>query len=1393
MYSYLPKVVYFYLLFTINISISNIVVDTIHNYVVFPYQSLSIESDTVNIFELDSAYYSCDSIYPFEYTIVSQSKRFRNIDVVNMAIQAFNYNPYNKRLSIIKSFQVRLDFDKSYTDSIKYELKPIQEMYNYTVANYNPLITKSQATDDTYDLLIIAPDDYLSNSDLLEFIAWKNQKGYKTKLISTLVTGNTPSSIKNYIENEFLDHQIAYVLFVGDYNEIPHVNNEWGCDTCSSDWPNGVFFTDFGYGDFGEDYLPEVLVGRFSIQNTQELANIINKSIAYETTPPLNNWLTKCLLVAHKEGAPNNYQGCSESIRNTTYSDDFLDFDIAYGSFPQDGGNSATNQTIINAINDGRGFVNYRGHGHPQDAWHKEWSYEDIGFGASQINLLNNNTKTPIIVSISCTNGWIKDIYGLGELFMCTNTGAVAFFGSIRTSYTVINHLLDRKIFKLFRSNLDLKTISNTTTTSIVEMLNYYGFNCYAKWNARCYGWQGDPTLEFWTDIPNDILEINCDKDLCVTNESTDFEISINNLHEGDIALVSIYKKNEIIEYQTVVGNIHHQAELEFSDMIFDNEGVVTITVSSHNYIPKSVEIAVEEWEFSCNEVYPLPIEIDYLEDWDDVKYINRDIIIESFGSLCITSDIFIHEDVNIIVKNGGRLQIYYDGLIEDGCGNTWNGITVEEGGFLNLSGTIKNFRFISIQDGATFNYNTGANIELTNNNSILDIAGSLIINAYHSFTFTGEGYIKFSKPGNDLETEDNIIAGTNASFVLEGTGKNDKKMEIQQSSVHFPELAELRFEDCKIEMGTGSTGLGARMQTSASTSPITFENIKITSDDIGINNNHRSFHLYGQSNVTINNCIFENGKYGLYGILTHGGSGLSISNSVFQNNQYGLWIYDKCINITDCDFYNNSYDAIKCTNMSHSSLIEDCNFLNISTGGNIDCIDYTGSASADLEVSYAVISYADEYGIFASGGFELDLNCSDIQNCGYGVGAINGNYLVPYANDIILNDTSIYLNNSLIDLANNGNILYSTDDNYALFGYTPLRWRNCQTPPNLTATNNIWESDLLANPQYNTNHKLKVYDACLPVGLPVNVIDATPGQLDCFSFGGLGLSSVSLNPENPNDNNNVLNTLCDDFSLLNSENAFQTELSNYCNAIQNFDPTNTSEFLQKRKAYADAHKLLNAYYEHVAFNTESLGINSAIDMLQDLNYALINTESETEYAKIDYDLDIGLLERYRGNYDAAISHLEALILEIQEYEPELFFVEKWLCSLYAEKLLTEGSINYDEFDALIMECEARYEENMATLSDELPANESTNNNEENNYMQISPNPNDGSFTVNINCELNNAEIRVSNSIGQPISTTVLSNTGEQVINITGLSVGQYTVYYIINGSVIESDVVFVE
>jgi hypothetical protein len=39
------------------------------------------------------------------------------------------------------------------------------------------------------------------------------------------------------------------------------------------------------------------------------------------------------------------------------------------------------------------------------------------------------------------------------------------------------------------------------------------------------------------------------------------------------------------------------------------------------------------------------------------------------------------------------------------------------------------------------------------------------------------------------------------------------------------------------------------------------------------------------QSNVTINNCVFENGKYGLYANLTYGGSGISPFARIWNPN----------------------------------------------------------------------------------------------------------------------------------------------------------------------------------------------------------------------------------------------------------------------------------------------------------------------------------------------------------------------------------------------------------------------------------------------------------------------------------------------------------------------------
>ncbi|HKK68785.1 MAG TPA: hypothetical protein VJ946_11250, partial [Bacteroidales bacterium] len=73
-----------------------------------------------------------------------------------------------------------------------------------------------------------------------------------------------------------------------------------------------------------------------------------------------------------------------------------------------------------------------------------------------------------------------------------------------------------------------------------------------------------------------------------------------------------------------------------------------------------------------------------------------------------------------------------------------------------------------------------GAALTLQDNNTNLEIAGNLHIASNATFSFSGDGYIKFSNPGGDATN--NIFCGSGASFVLQGSGQNDKIMEVQQS-----------------------------------------------------------------------------------------------------------------------------------------------------------------------------------------------------------------------------------------------------------------------------------------------------------------------------------------------------------------------------------------------------------------------------------------------------------------------------------------------------------------------------------------------------------------------------------------------------------------------------------
>ncbi|MDA3912359.1 MAG: hypothetical protein PF448_13480, partial [Bacteroidales bacterium] len=198
---------------------------------------------------------------------------------------------------------------------------------------------------------------------------------------------------------------------------------------------------------------------------------------------------------------------------------------------------------------------------------------------------------------------------------------------------------------------------------------------------------------------------------------------------------------------------------------------------------------------------------------WNTRKKLRGNLTVSNSSTLTLTDELRLSDQSIITIDNGSKLIVENGGIIKNGCDVYFGGtINVEPGGILELGdgGIIQmgDDGLINVKAGTSsngmFSYEgtagTGA-IILSDDNTCLNIGGELSIEDDLIFTFTGSGYIKFSNPGDD--NTNNIFCGSGASIVLQGSGQNDKIMEVQQSSVRFPaELSSFELRDGKIEMG---------------------------------------------------------------------------------------------------------------------------------------------------------------------------------------------------------------------------------------------------------------------------------------------------------------------------------------------------------------------------------------------------------------------------------------------------------------------------------------------------------------------------------------------------------------------------------------------------------------
>lgn len=368
--------------------------------------------------------YSQDAFWPATQATLDAPYILRDFRGQNILVRPFAYNPVTKTLRVFTNMTIAMtkvsdkgENQKAARKSNSIKIDPEQKAaYGRRFINFGAVETKYSFIEDYGEMLVICADQFMSG--MQEFVNWKNQSGRPTTLVSvSAVGGNNTNTIKNYITNIYNDpnHNLAYVLLVGDYNHI----------TPSPFSYEGTQYSDIWFGQIeGSDNYPEVFIGRFSVQNDTHLATHVNKVLYYERDMPASvTWNDKGLGIGSIYEGSGGHFGEYDNVHIDRIRDTLIHYTYSVVTDLHDG-QGATASSLTNAINQGVSIINYCNHG-------SVTSWGVANYSNSNVNALTNDNMLPIVWSVACLNGkFNEDCFGEAWLRATDNsngtpTGAI--------------------------------------------------------------------------------------------------------------------------------------------------------------------------------------------------------------------------------------------------------------------------------------------------------------------------------------------------------------------------------------------------------------------------------------------------------------------------------------------------------------------------------------------------------------------------------------------------------------------------------------------------------------------------------------------------------------------------------------------------------------------------------------------------------------------------------------------------------------------------------------------------------------------------------------------------------------------------------------------------------
>jgi hypothetical protein len=259
-------------------------------------------------------------------------------------------------------------------------------------------------------------------------------------------------------------------LGFGDQDYVPAklVDTEY-LETASDDW----------YGDFNNDGLSEIAVGRLSVRTAAEAGVQAGKIVEYKKSAKgrtAEGWTKQVVLVADRNDG-FDFEGASEGLL------DQIPRTLAVSRIYRGQlGDAGARSAILASLNGGELLMNYLGHA-SVEIWRGDMLTAEDAAG------LANGSRMPFLVAMNCLNGLFSDVYTecLAEALMkAPNGGTIGVWASSGLNEPEPQAVMNEELYRqMFRYNLTVGEAIQKAKASVKD-----------KDIRRTWILFGDPTLK---------------------------------------------------------------------------------------------------------------------------------------------------------------------------------------------------------------------------------------------------------------------------------------------------------------------------------------------------------------------------------------------------------------------------------------------------------------------------------------------------------------------------------------------------------------------------------------------------------------------------------------------------------------------------------------------------------------------------------------------------------------------------------------------------------------------------------------------------------------------------------------------------------------------------------